>query len=77
MVAVAGSPPALRASPGGSLTGWGSALALLPSAALPPALGGAGAMARGVPSSEMRVWRVAKATGRLAWFLDRLARVGF
>ena len=34
-------------------------------------------MARRVPSNGMRAWCVAKATGRLAWFLDRFAGAKF
>ena len=73
MLALAGSLPVSSATPGGSLTGWGGALALLPSAALPrrwELLGFGSTVLRG----EGGAWGgLAKATGRLVWFTDRFA----
>ena len=73
MVVLAGSLPVSSATPGGSLTGWGGALALLPSAALPRRWELLGFGSAAFPSKLMRVWCLAKAGGRGAWFCDRFA----
>jgi len=73
MGALAGSLPVSSATPGGSLTGWGGALALLPSAALTRRWELLGFGSAAFPSKLMRVWCLAKAGGRVGWFLDRFA----
>jgi len=74
--ALAGSLLASSAITGGSLTGWGSALPLLAvllSRRRWELLGFGSVLQMSFPSKLMRAWCVAKARGRLAWFLDRFA----